>query len=119
MSAMTKSMRKPLAAALGAAFMATLAAPAVHAETNPFMASALSSGYDLGQSNKAGEGKCGEGKCGGNAERKADGEGKCGEGKCGEGSAERKADGEGKCGGKAESKAAGEGKCGEGKCGAM
>lgn len=93
---MAKS-NKPLAAALGAAFLASSIVPLASAEVNPFSAQQLSGGYDLASFDKdAGEGKCGEGKCG---EEKADGEGKCGEGKCG---------GE---------KAEGEGKCGEGKCG--
>ena len=120
--------KKPLAAALGAAFLATSIAPLVCAEANPFSAQTLNAGYDLANFDKPAEGKCGEGKCG---------EGKCGdkmaEGKCGEGKC-----GEGKCGGnKAEGtdtsaegaaatdadKAAHEGSCGdkkaqgEGKCG--
>ena len=64
--------KKPLAAALGAAFLATSMAPMVSAEVNPFSAQQLSGGYDLasyGHHEKDGEGKCGEGKCG---------EGKCG-----------------------------------------
>jgi len=93
---MAKS-KKPLAAALGAAFLASSIVPLASAEVNPFSAQQLSGGYDLASFDKhAGEGKCGEGKCG---EEKAEGEGKCGEGKCG------------------EDKADGEGKCGEGKCG--
>ncbi|MEP5765437.1 MAG: hypothetical protein ABJ308_12630 [Halieaceae bacterium] len=97
--------KKPLAAALGAAFLASAVSPVVSAGTNPFAADQLSGGYDLVSYGKHKEGKCGEGKCGeGKAKGKA--EGKCGEGKCGEG----------KCGeGKAKAKA--EGKCGEGKCG--
>lgn len=124
---MSKMIKKPLATAIGAAFMASLALP-VMADSNPFTANPLNSGYDLVNKANA-EGKCGEGKCG---EGKAETEGKCGdmekckaEGKCGEG----------KCGDpkkceaehaklKAEkpaeaSKAADEGKCGEGKCGDM
>ena len=83
--------KKPLAVALGAAFLATSIAPLASAEVNPFSAHHLSGGYDLANYDKHGEGKCGEGKCGG-----------------------EKADDEGKCGGE---KAEGEGKCGEGKCG--
>ena len=103
--------KKPLAVALGAAFLASSIAPLASAEVNPFSAQQLSGGYDLVNFGKHGEGKCGEGKCG-----EKDGEGKCGEGKCGEG---EKSDGEGKCGeGKCGGeKADGEGKCGEGKCG--
>lgn len=115
---MAKS-RKPLAAALGAAFLATSIAPLASAEVNPFSAQQLNSGYDLanfgahkeggcGADKDHGEGKCGEGNCGegtADGEEKAEGEGKCGEGKCGEGAAD------------GEEKAEGEGKCGEGKCG--
>ena len=72
--------RKPLAAALGAAFIAASISPVGSADTNPFVASQLSGGYDLANYGKDAEGKCGEGKCG---ENKAKGEGKCGEGKCG------------------------------------
>ena len=103
---------KPLATALGTAFLASSVVPMASAATsNPFAAEDLRGGYDL--ANYAShEGKCGEGKCG---EGKAGEEGECGEGKCGEG----KAEGEGKCGeGKCgEGKAGEEGKCGEGKCG--
>ena len=90
--------KKPLAAALGAAFLATSIAPLVTAETNPFSAQQLSGGYNLANYDKHEEGKCGEGKCG---DSKAGGEGSCGgekaggEGSCGD----KKADGEGSCGG--------------------
>lgn len=116
--------RKPLAVALGAAFMASSIAPMASAEVNPFSAQQLSGGYDLANFDKHTEGKCGEGNCGG---EKAEGEGNCGgakaegEGNCGGAKAEgegncggAKAEGEGNCGG---AKAEGEGKCGEGKCG--
>ena len=66
--------RKPLAAALGAAFLATSLSPLASAETNPFSAQQLSGGYDLANFDKHAEGKCGDDKAGG-------------EGKCGEGSA--------------------------------
>ena len=106
-------MKKPLAAAIGAAFVSTLAAtPVTQASENPFAASSLSSGYMVAE--KAAEGKCGgakkaeEGKCGG---KKKVEEGKCGtkvmgkgkEGKCGEGKCganKKKKVEEGKCGGK-------------------
>jgi uncharacterized low-complexity protein len=105
------STKKPLAIALGAAFVTSLAgAPVANAAENPFAMSELSSGYMVAE---MAEGKCGEGKCGG---EKTKAEGKCGEGKCGG----DKAKAEGKCGGDkagAEGKAMGEGKCGEGKCG--
>jgi uncharacterized low-complexity protein len=112
--------KRPLAVALGAAFLASSIAPLVSAEANPFSAQPLKGGYNLASYDKHGEGGCGgnkaegEGSCGGAKaegadDKKADGEGKCGEGKCG---GEKKADGEG-----GDKKADGEGKCGEGKCG--
>ena len=111
------NIKKPLAAALGAAFLASSVVPLASAASNPFSAQQLSGGYDLPNYGAHKEGGCGEGKCGaekgedeGKEDHKADGEGKCGEGKCGEG----KDDGEGA---PADAKAAGEGKCGEGKCG--
>lgn len=96
---MSEQKIKPLAAAVGAAFMVSVAlSPAASAASNPFQLSELSSGYEV--AGKDAEGKCGEGKCG-EAKPKAETEGKCGEGKCGE----------------AKPKAESEGKCGEGKCG--
>ena len=80
---------KPIAAAVGTAFVATLATASVANAEELFTADELQKGYDL---LAEAEGKCGEGKCG---------EGKCGEGSCGEGSSDKD----------------GEGKCGEGKCG--
>jgi uncharacterized low-complexity protein len=108
---------KPIAAALGAAFLASSFAPVASAEANPFSAQQLSGGYDLASYGKDAEGSCGdkkaEGSCG---DKKA--EGSCGdkkaEGSCGDKKAEGKC-GEGKCG--EDKKAKGEGKCGEGKCG--
>ena len=109
-----KTMIKPLAAALGTAFVLGVAATPA-AAANPFSMTDLSSGYQ-----QVAEGKCGgekkaehEAKCGG--EKKAE-EGKCGEkkgheAKCG---GDKKA-AEGKCG---EEKKKHEGKCGEAKCGA-
>ena len=106
-------MTKPVAAAVGVAFVSSFAASAsAVAAENPFEATDLDSGYLLAGGHKGEEGKCGEGKCGGEAKHD---EGKCGEGKCG---GEAKHDegkcGEGKCGGEAKGE---EGKCGEGKCG--
>ena len=107
---MSKTSMKPVAAAIGAAFVGSmLAAGSASAGTNPFGLSELNGGYaQIADSHM--EGKCGgnkgaEGKCGGDKAA----EGKCGAGKCG---ADKAA--EGKCGG---DKAA-EGKCGAGKCGA-
>src|SRR5690606_29105993 len=86
---MSKQAFKPLASAAGAAFVASLAMSSLAlAAENPFQASELSSGYQLAQAEKDGEGKCGEGKCGegmgAEGDAKAACEGKCGEGKCGE-----------------------------------
>jgi len=121
--------KKPLAAALGAAFLATSVAPLAGAAVNPFSSKQLSGGYDLPSYNhhedgeKAMEGSCGdkkatEGSCG---DKKAT-EGSCGDKKATEGSCGDKKATEGSCGDKgkedaAAEKKAGEGKCGEGKCG--
>ncbi len=103
---MINNSRKPLAAAVGAAFMVSVAvSPLAFAGDNPFQVTQLGAGYNLA-AKAEGEGKCGEGKCGeGKAAMKAE-EGKCGEGKCGEGKAAAAKTAEGKCG---------EGKCGQGK----
>ena len=97
---MTKQSIKPLAAAMGVAFAATMAMSSITvAAENPFQADQLSSGYNLAGNHA--EGKCGEGKCGeGKDSHDKDSEGKCGG---------DKAEGEGKCGG---DKADAEGKCG-------
>ena len=108
-----KLTMKPLALAVGAVFVTSLASATVaNAAENPFAMSELSSGYMVaeaaaegGGEKKMEEGKCGEGKCGG--EKKAKEEGKCGEGKCG---GDKKAAEEGKCG--EGMKKEGEGKCG-------
>jgi len=114
--------KKPLAAALGAAFLATSVAPLATAAVNPFSAQQLSGGYDLPNFDKDAEGKCGEGRCG---EKKAANEGKCAgdkakEGSCGdkakEGSCGDKAK-EGSCGDKAKEGSCGDKKAAEGKCG--
>jgi uncharacterized low-complexity protein len=78
---------KPIAAVLGAAFLASSFVPAASASSNPFSAQQLSGGYDLASYGKDAEGSCGdksaEGSCG---DKKA--EGSCGdkhaEGSCGE-----------------------------------
>ncbi|MDP6375367.1 MAG: hypothetical protein QF921_07875 [Pseudomonadales bacterium] len=100
---------KPIAAAVGTTFVASLATATVAQADELFVAEEMEGGYDrLAQTDEQ-EGKCGEGKCGEDKDAEAkDGEGKCGEGKCGEDK-----DAEGKCG---EGKD-GEGKDGEGKCG--
>lgn len=97
----------PLAAAVGAAFMASALSAPVAAAENPFATSDLGSGYQVAgdMEGKCGADKTSEGKCG--ADKKA--EGKCGEDK----------KSEGKCGAdKKDADKKGEGKCGEGKCGA-
>lgn len=78
-----KTTLKPLALALGAAFVTSLASiPVANAAENPFAMAELSSGYMVAE---MAEGKCGsgmkteEGKCGSSKKM----EGKCGEGKCG------------------------------------
>jgi uncharacterized low-complexity protein len=103
----------PVAAAVGVAFVSSLAASSsVVADDNPFSTEDLDAGYQLA-GEKGKEGKCGEGKCG--ADKGA--EGSCGEkgekgaeGSCGEKGAE------GSCGEKGA-----EGSCGEkgteGSCG--
>lgn len=102
---MSKKLQSPLAAAVGAAFLASAAmsANADNAGANPFAAEELPSGYNLAmlqdEEGKKKEGKCGEGRCGEDKKK----EGKCGEGRCGEG---KKEEGKKK-----------EGKCGEGRCG--
>ncbi|NIM69717.1 MAG: hypothetical protein GTN86_03630 [Xanthomonadales bacterium] len=64
---------KPVAAAVGVAFVSSLVVSTTAvASENPFDAAELDTGYMLagGHEKDEGEGKCGEGKCG---------EGKCGE----------------------------------------
>ncbi|MEJ8567389.1 HvfA family oxazolone/thioamide-modified RiPP metallophore [Elongatibacter sediminis] len=100
---------KPVAAAVGVAFISSVAfSTTAVAADNPFAAADLDSGYLLAGGDGE-EGKCGEGKCG---DDKGD-DGKCGEGKCGEGKCGDDKGEEGSCG---EDKGD-EGKCGEGKCG--
>ena len=103
-----KTVIKPLAIALGATFVTSLAGTTIaNAAENPFSMTEHSGGYMVAE--KA-EGKCGEGKCG-EGKMKKEAEGKCGEGKCGEGKMKKEA--EGKCGEGMAKEA--EGKCGEGK----
>ena len=109
---------KPVAFAVGAAFIGSLALGQA-AQAASFSVTDLDAGYaliddhgkqdDKAKEGKCGEGKCGEGKCGDDMKAKKDDkakEGKCGEGKCGDDMKAKKDD-------KAK-----EGKCGEGKCGA-
>ena len=71
-----KTTLKPIAVALGAAFVSSLAGTSIaNAADNPFGMTDLSTGYMVADMT---EGKCGEGMKG-----KMDKEGKCGEGKCG------------------------------------
>lgn len=95
MSKKTMSI-KPIAAAVGVAFVSSMVISSnALASENPFEAADLESGYMLaGDKDKDKEGECGEGKCG---------EGKCGEDKE-----------EGSCGEEGEGE---EGSCGEGSCG--
>jgi uncharacterized low-complexity protein len=117
---------KPVAAAVGVAFVSSLAFSAIAiADDNPFDTSDLDAGYMLADSHEGGEGSCGEGEgsCGegeGSCGEGScgEGEGSCGEGSCGEGEGScgegSCGEGEGSCGEKGE-----EGKCGEGKCGGV
>lgn len=113
---MPSQSKKPIAAAVGTAFLASVAlSPLAAATENPFQLNPLEAGYSLAEKaeaeGKCGEGKCGEeGKCGGKAATKESGEAKQAEGKCGAG----KGAAEGKCG----AQQATESKAGEGKCGA-
>ena len=77
----TKNTRiNPLTAAVGAAFVSSIAVGSAAAADNPFELSDLDTGYMVAGGDKHGEeGKCGVGKCGGDKGE----EGKCGEGKCG------------------------------------
>ena len=105
---MSKKTMKPVAAAIGAAFVGSMVlAGGANAASNPFGLTELNGGYAQIASSH-GEGKCGAGKCGGSKAAEKTMEGKCG------GAAPKAA--EGKCGGAAAPKAA-EGKCGAGKCG--
>jgi uncharacterized low-complexity protein len=80
-----KRALKPIAAAVGTAFVASLAMASVAtADEATFGLNELEGGYDMLAKGDT-EGKCGEGKCG----EDKDSEGKCGEDK----------DSEGKCGG--------------------
>jgi uncharacterized low-complexity protein len=112
-------MTKPVAAAVGVAFVSSVAvSTSAIAADNPFAMADLDSGYMLAGNHEGEEGKCGEGKCGEKGQ-----EGKCGEkgheGSCGEkgkeGSCGEKGK-EGSCGEKGK-----EGSCGEkgkeGSCG--
>ena len=101
----------PVAAAVGVAFVSSLAASStVVADDNPFSTADLDAGYQLA-GEKGKEGSCGEkGK-----------DGKCGEGKCGadkgaEGSCGEKGT-EGSCGEKGAEGSCGEKKGEEGSCG--
>ena len=99
---MADQTTKPLALAVGTALAASLASvtPA-HADSSPFVMTALSSGYmggaTYGGHGDKGEEKGEEGKCGEGDEKGE--EGKCGEGKCGGDKGEEGKCGEGKCGG--------------------
>ena len=76
---------RPVAAAVGVAFVSSLAASTTAAaDDNPFAVAELDSGYMLAAHHEGEEGKCGEGKCGSDKGH----EGSCGEkgkeGSCGE-----------------------------------
>jgi len=101
---------KPVAAAVGVAFVSSLAATTVVANADsPFAMADLDSGYMLAGNHDEAEGNCGEKGEGGDCGEKGEA-GDCGAkgegGDCGE-----KGEG-GDCGEKGD-----DGKCGEGKCG--
>ena len=120
------TLKNTLTSAVGTLLVSGLAfSGAVQADSNPFGATELSSGYMLiAEASCGGNMKTGEAACGGDKkDSNKTAEGSCGEGKCG---GDKKASnktaegscGEGKCGGdkKTTSKTT-EGSCGEGKCG--
>lgn len=90
---MKKSIKTPMAAAVGTAVVSTFTATAANAEANPFEMTELSNGYM--QLSEADKGKSEEMKCGAKTGKK---EGTCGEGKCGNMMEEPKTE-EGKCAG--------------------
>lgn len=95
---MKKKIKTPLATAMGAAVISTIAATAAQAEANLFGMTELAGGYmQLAENDKAGEMACGasmgmpaqnktpEGACAGSVKKSADkaAEAKCGENQCG------------------------------------
>lgn len=105
----TKHTSKPVSLAVGAAFVASMAAsPVVQADVNPFAATALSGGYMLAE--KGSEARCGanktpaEAECGANKKAR--------EAECGANKKAREAE----CGAN-KAKTVKEAKCGEAKCG--
>jgi uncharacterized low-complexity protein len=118
---MSNKTMKPVAAAIGAAFVGSMMlAGSANAASNPFGLAELNGGYaQIAGSHM--EGKCGAGKCGGAKAAEKTMEGKCGAGKCGGSMATEKTMegkcGAGKCGGSMATEKTMEGKCGAGKCG--
>ena len=107
---------KPVAAAVGVAFVASLAfSSVVVADDNPFESTDLDTGYMMAGGDKGEEGKCGEGKCGGD-------EGEEGTDQEGEEDTDHEGE-EGSCGGDDGDHEGEEGSCGvddkgeEGSCG--
>jgi uncharacterized low-complexity protein len=87
---------KPVAAAVGVAFVSSLAVSSTAvADDNPFASTDLDNGYMMAGGDKGEEGKCGEGKCGGDKGE----EGSCGGDKGEEGSCGGDKGEEGSCGG--------------------
>lgn len=95
---MKKITKTPLASAMGAAFLSTVAATAVNADANPFGMTELSNGYM-----QVAEMACGAAM--GGMQKPKDAEGACAGNTAGSK--------------KTEAPKAAEGKCGEGMCGAM
>lgn len=109
------NIRKPLAAALGAAFLASSVAPLASAASNPFSTQMLSGGYDLANYDKH-EGSCGDKKAEGSGGDKKKAEGSCGDKKAAGSGGEETAQEVRESG---EETKVGEGSCGEGKYGTM
>lgn len=92
-----KASKKTLAVVVGSAFVASVAATAVHAAENPFALKSLSSGYMVADGHdKMKDGKCGTGKCGAEMKDKAK-EGSCSANKAKEGSCHADKAKEGSC----------------------
>jgi len=117
---------KPIAAAVGVAFVSSLVfSSTVVADDNPFASTDLDTGYMLAGGDKNEEGKCGEAKCGGDTGEEGSGDDDTGEegsgdddtGEEGSGDDDDKGE-EGSCGGdKGEEGSHDDDKGEEGSCG--
>jgi len=108
---MSNRKLKPITAAIGTAFVASLATASIASADAPFGAVELQKGYDLlaqaDVEGKCGDDKSAEGSCGddksaeGSCGDDKDAEGSCGDDKAAEGSCGGDKDAEGSCGGSA------------------